>query len=49
MDANERRTVIGAARASSGKTHEQILQELNQAVDEFTRSAAERHGARGKR
>jgi regulator of RNase E activity RraA len=48
MDANECRTIIGAARASSGKTHNQILQELNQAVEEFTRNAAEKYGRKGE-
>jgi regulator of RNase E activity RraA len=48
MDANECRTIIGAARASSGKTHDQILQELNQAVEEFTRNAAEKYGRKGE-
>jgi 4-hydroxy-4-methyl-2-oxoglutarate aldolase len=44
MDANECRTIIGAARASSGKTHEQILRELSRAAEEFTRDAAEKYG-----
>jgi 4-hydroxy-4-methyl-2-oxoglutarate aldolase len=46
MDANECRTIIGAARASSGKMHEQILRELNQATEEFARNAAARYGPR---
>jgi len=48
MDANECRTIIGAARASSGKTHDQILQELDQAVEEFTRNAAKKYGRKGE-
>jgi DNA-binding transcriptional regulator YiaG len=49
MDANECRTMIGTARASSGRTHEQILRELSQAVEEFTRNAAEKYGRKGER
>ena len=48
MDANECRTIIGAARTSSGKTHEQILRELNLAVDEFTRCAEQKYGRKGE-
>jgi regulator of RNase E activity RraA len=48
MDANECRTIIGAARTSSGKTHEQILQALDLAVEEFTRNAAEKYGQKGE-
>lgn len=48
MDANECRTIIRAARASSGKTHEQILRELNQAVEDFARSTAEKYGRKGE-
>jgi regulator of RNase E activity RraA len=48
MDANECRTIIGTARASSGKTHAQILRELDQAVEEFTRHAVDKYGRKGE-
>ncbi len=48
MDANECRTIIGSAGASSGKTHAQILRELDQVVEEFTRHAVDKHEQKGE-
>lgn len=44
MDAIECATLIAAARATAGKTSEQLLDELSHAADQFTRNAREKFG-----
>jgi 4-hydroxy-4-methyl-2-oxoglutarate aldolase len=49
MDANECRTVIAAARAAAGKPAEQVLEELNQAADQFNKDTLEKFRQKGER
>lgn len=48
MDANECRTLIPAARASAGKTMEEILREMDEAGRRFGEAVKERFGAKGE-
>jgi regulator of RNase E activity RraA len=48
MDANECRTVIPAARASSGKPADRILSEIDAAAGVFAKAAREEFGRRGE-
>jgi 4-hydroxy-4-methyl-2-oxoglutarate aldolase len=48
MDSNECRTVIAAARASSGKSIEQLLEELDQAAGAFRQAAINRFKKEGE-
>lgn len=48
MDTNECRTLISAARESTGKPVPEILVRLNRAAAEFGRAATERFGGRGE-
>jgi len=48
MDANECSTVIAAARASAGKSADQVLGDLNAAAATFGQSARAKFGAAGE-
>jgi len=48
MDDNELRTMIPAARETSGKTTVQILKELDAASEQFGRNVKEQFGRRGE-
>lgn len=48
MDANECTTVIKAARSSSGKSSEEILDAINKAGEQFSRNAKEKFGREGE-
>ncbi len=48
MDANECNTVIAAARNASGKSHEEVLQDLKDASARFQRAAKEKFGKNGE-
>jgi len=48
MDANECNTMIPAARSSSGKTKEQILEDFDAAVAEFGAAARKKFGKKGE-
>ncbi len=48
MDSNECNTVIAAARNASGKTTDEILDELNKASTEFAIAAREKFGNKGE-
>jgi predicted RNase H-like HicB family nuclease len=46
MDANECRTLIPAARASAGKTMEEVLREMDEAGRRFGEAVKEKFGAK---
>jgi len=48
MDSNECNTVIAAARAAAGKSHDEILAELELAVGAFGDAARAKFGAHGE-
>ncbi len=48
MDTNECRTLIAAARSASGKSHEQILSELNEATERFKEAAVKKFSDKGE-
>ncbi|MGQ9620574.1 MAG: RraA family protein, partial [Bacteroidales bacterium] len=48
MDSNECNTLISAARGSFGKTKEQILKEMGEAIDTFNASVTEKFGRKGE-
>lgn len=48
MDANECRTLIPAARASAGKTMEEILREMDEAGRRFGEAVKKKFGAKGE-
>lgn len=48
MDANECNTVIEAARASTGKSYEEVLAEFNDAAKKFQAAAKEKFGGEGE-
>ncbi|CAN5425542.1 RraA family protein [soil metagenome] len=48
MDSNECKTVIAAARGASGKTYDQILEELNKASQKFKAEAKKKFGRKGE-
>jgi 4-hydroxy-4-methyl-2-oxoglutarate aldolase len=48
MDSNECNTVIAAARSASGKTSDQILEDLNEASVQFTKAVKEKFGNKGE-
>ena len=49
MDTNECKTIIPAARNSTGKSMENILYDLEEATAEFKNAASKRFGNKGKR
>ena len=49
MDTNECKTIIPAARNSTGKSMENILYDLEEATAEFKNAASKRVGNKGKR
>ncbi len=48
MDENECNTLIAAARSSSGKSRQEILEEINIAGDAFGRAVEEKFGGKGE-
>jgi regulator of RNase E activity RraA len=48
MDANECRTVIPAARNTTGKSMDEILRQMEDAAREFGRAAREKFHTRGE-
>lgn len=48
MDSNECNSIIAVARNASGKSNQQILEELQVASDEFSRAAKEKFGKKGE-
>ena len=48
MDSNECNTVIAAARNSSGKSTEELLQSMDHAASEFGKAAREKFGKKGE-
>ncbi len=48
MDSNECQTIIAAARNVSGKTTEEILQAIDQAVNVFGKNAQEKYEGKGE-
>ncbi|MHC4725390.1 MAG: RraA family protein, partial [Planctomycetota bacterium] len=48
MDANERQTLIAAAKNSKDKTTKEILQAINQAAKKFDQNARKKYGGKGE-
>jgi 4-hydroxy-4-methyl-2-oxoglutarate aldolase len=48
MDSNECNTIIAAARNASGKTSDQILEDLNEASKQFSNAVKEKFGKKGE-
>ncbi len=48
MDSNECSTIVAAARESTGRTMEEILDRLDSAARDFTRAAKEHYNRRGE-
>ncbi|MBE0666709.1 MAG: hypothetical protein IH593_03455 [Bacteroidales bacterium] len=48
MDSNECKTIISAARNSTGNSTGQIIAEFEKAVEEFKKSAEAKYGSRGE-
>ena len=48
MDSNECRTVISAARNTAGKTTEQLIADMNQALADFGKAAKEKFSRKGE-
>ncbi|MHC4757072.1 MAG: hypothetical protein ACYTE8_00285 [Planctomycetota bacterium] len=47
MDANERQTLISAAKNSQGKTMKEVLEAIDHAAKKFDKNTREKYGQKG--